>query len=69
MGIYYSNPDWLSDYVFKDDSEQNHIYINVKDFLNSNSNNFVREINCLQDWVHSNSVHYHIFKNLHYKFK
>ena len=69
MGIYYGNPDWLSDYVFKDDSEQNNIYINVKDFLNSNSNNLVREINCLQNWVQSNSVHYHIFKNLQYKLK
>lgn len=68
IGIYYSNPKWLSNYIFEDDSEQNNIYINLKKFLNSNTNNFEKEAHCIQAWVKSNNVNYHIFKNLYYKF-
>ena len=68
MGIYYCNPPWLSEFSFKDDSEQNNIYKDLKFFLNKNHKNFQKEINCIGSWYNSKETNFHIFKKLNYNF-
>lgn len=69
IGIHYCNPEWLTEYYFMDDNEQNKIYNNLKSFLNKNSQNFQKEISCLQSWLTSKEQNYHIYKNLEYNYK
>ena len=68
MGIYYCNPPWLSGFSFKDDSEQNNIYKDLKLFLSINKRNFEKEIECIRSWYSSKEPNYHIFKKINYNF-
>jgi hypothetical protein len=61
-GWYFCEPNWQSEFLLEDDSEQDNIYEQFPKFINSSERCIMREIALTKEWLGNDSRHYHVWK-------
>ncbi len=64
LGFYFGFPSWQKGYILEDTSKKNDLYHGLHIIMDKSERQIFQEIQVLRDWLDSDQVRYHIFKNL-----